>query len=159
MYYIVKGDLPKAKDYMDKLIGMWNGYGFMGYKGYRRYYAFNLALAYFAYRVLKKVEPDRSKEYGKVMEEVKEVAFSLLGEGICSVYEVRDGEVKPIGPLTVFSTSLFVLAFYSPLPEIVAEGRDFLTFIRDKLSEELGPPILGTHSTWFKAYCYCSSCN
>ena len=76
---------------MNKLIGMWDGYGFMGYKGSSRYYAFDLALACSAYRALKKVEPDRVKEHDKVMEDKVLITFNVWDE-----FKARSIECKAL---------------------------------------------------------------
>ena len=120
---LLKGRRDQAEKLFEKLMGMWDGYGFKDkiYRESGRYETYKLALAIYLYRALKATKSNIIVKYEDDIKKLCNIISMLqrADGGIVTHYEVSHGIIRPTGDANTETTAITILALYSHYPEIV----------------------------------------
>ncbi len=119
---LLEGSRPHAKELFNKLMSMWDGYGFKDAAFDGKYATYKLALAIYLYRALKATGLN-THQYKDIISKCYEIISKLQRSdgGIVTDYMVKNNSIIPIGDANVETTSIVVLAIYSNYPELIGK--------------------------------------
>ena len=123
---LLQGSRSYAEYLFEKLMSMWDGYGFRDKAFNGKYDTYKLALAIYLYRALEIVNPRITMKYRGIIDRCYETIYSLQRDdgGIITNYRVEHGRIIPIGDANTETTSIVTLAIYSNYP--ITIGRQAL---------------------------------
>ncbi|CAB49812.1 hypothetical protein [Pyrococcus abyssi] len=107
----LSGDIERAYKLYEGMLKLWDGHGFRDKAFNGVYQTYKCALFIYVHRLLHK--PKVGEE---VYRKCSKIIIELQGEdgGIITGYKVKDGKIIPWGDENTETTSIVVLAFYSP---------------------------------------------
>lgn len=118
---LLQGSRKQAEELFEKLMSMWDGYGFRDKAFHGVYAAYKLALAIYLYKALKAAGSTTIHRYRDVIEKCYTTLSKLQRSdgGIVTGYRVERGLVEPIGDANTETTSITALALYSHYPQAI----------------------------------------
>ena len=128
---LLQGSRPYAEKLFERLMSMWDGYGFKDAAFNGKYATYKLALAIFLYRALEAAGSSKIMKYSNIINKCYEIIDSMqrIDGGIVTDYEVSRGKVIPSGDANTETTSIVVLALYSNYPgKIGGNARNKYTY-------------------------------
>jgi len=124
LYALLHGSKSHAEQLFEKLMGMWDGYGFRDAAFNGKYSTYKLALAIFLYKALKAANSNKIMKYYGIIDRCYEIIGEMQREdgGIVTDYEALNGKVTPVGDANTETTSMVILALYSNYPEKIGRA-------------------------------------
>ena len=115
---LLNGSKSYAEKLFEKLMTMWNGYGFKDRAFNGKYATYKLALAIYLYRALKAANSKIITKYRDTIDKCYEIIYLMQRDdgGIITNYKVKNNRIIPIGDANTETTSIVVLAIYSNYP-------------------------------------------
>lgn len=113
--YLLDGKLKDAVDIYEKLMRMWDGWGFKDIVAIKSgsYGTYKVALGLFLSKKLEKIDRKITENYQEAVEKMKKIILSLQDEkgGIITDYIVQEGNIVPIGDSNTETSSIVIISF------------------------------------------------
>lgn len=113
--YLLEGKINEAVQIYEKLMKMWDGWGFKDIIAVnsKSYGTYKVALGLFLSKKLERVNRQITDEYKEDIGKMKSIILSLQDEngGIVTDYIVQEGKIIPIGDSNTETTSMVAIAF------------------------------------------------
>lgn len=113
--YLLDGKLKETMGIYEKLMGMWDNWGFKDIIALKSgsYGTYKTALGLLLSKKLGKIDKKITEKYQEDIEKMKKVILSLQDEkgGIVTDYVVKEGKVIPTGDSNTETSSIVVISF------------------------------------------------
>jgi len=120
---LLKRQKDQAEKLFEKLMEMWDGYGFRDkvYHESGKYETYKLALAIYLYRALKAAKSNIIEKYEDNIKKLCNIISTLqrADGGMVTHYEVSHDIIRLAGDVNTETTAITTLALYSYYPEII----------------------------------------
>lgn len=146
--YLLDGKVKEAVGIYEKLMRMWDGWGFRDIVAVKSgsYETYKVALGLLLLQKLKKIDRKITENYQETIEKMKKIILSLQDEngGIITDYTVQDDKIIPLGDSNTETSSIVVISFLGE-----KSNDELLTEVHNLRQRKIPSYLLAFYYAWY----------